>query len=640
MMSKEYFQAAAVADEEEIVQLNDYLSRRALTKCFAKNSRGDDYGLRLPEEKSQPARSIAPYHYLRTDLALLLGPSGSKLLNRTWAKFHLSPLEQNPDRLRPALMNLFSVSARIAAPKGVGRALKRLVGEFEQRYFPVVVDQISSDQQRDSRRFALLSVLQNGMVDSMLNGLLESSTETEPERKGPRSSELSIPIEKDPNIARRQFLFEAAYRSKSWSEAYTQGRLLKPTTANTPAQNARFGHVCEALLSRPAPPSKKKQILTDLADCLEVPLSRRIQCALEALSIPFSSCQPGRLEETVCQLLPPGDPWWRASLSRLYRHRPVPGRWTDDLRSLCQTEPTSRPFGRVILNLLKLSRQRAKSGLSRYGLAGPCFRSEAADIRQRLDRVRESVSTWLAILPPGEEPIPTASSAPLTLTRERWQTLAELCRDLRVEPPHQARVQHQAHPIRVVQAQGARCLVLSPDFVALSEGEQRFLLARALFREASGLDRLAHRAASLNNPSLLYERALAYADWMGHPMSILQEHQAQSGDRVVVNVVLEEMFWLTEDENYARLAQILNHGGWCPIFEREADLFAATQSDLITVSHALVKAELWGKLSCQASDREGLGVLLDRQHPELFLRLQSLWMGVAERLQSEQLPTR
>ena len=170
MRSKEHFNGAAVADREEVTELYDYLARKILAKSFSKSVDESVYGLNVDSERQPHSAQLSPYHYLRTDLALLLGASGSKLLNKTWSKFRLSPNETNRARLRPCLVKLFSVAARIAAPRGIGHALKRLVSDFEKAYFCVVVDQDTINHKKTSRRFALLSVLQAGQGSHLLHG--------------------------------------------------------------------------------------------------------------------------------------------------------------------------------------------------------------------------------------------------------------------------------------------------------------------------------------------------------------------------------------------------------------------------------------------------------------------------------------
>jgi hypothetical protein len=305
MRSKEQFQGAAVADREEVSELYDYLARRLLAKSFSKSVSEHSYGLNAEHVRQASTRQLSPYHYLRTDLTLLLGASGSKLLNKTWSKYRLSPTESDRVRLRPCLMKLFSVAARIAATRGVGHALKRLVSDFEKAYFPVVVDQDMSNHRRTSRRFALLSVLQSGQGSHLLHGILEDPEGQEQTLSRAKNSYPSGHIEQDPNVARRQFLFEASYRAKSWSEAYRQARILKclaPTSARHKAVNRRLGRVAQGLLENGCPKSKKKQILSDLASLPELAIQRRIGFALDSLGSRSLGCRPGQVEGTALEL--------------------------------------------------------------------------------------------------------------------------------------------------------------------------------------------------------------------------------------------------------------------------------------------------------------------------------------------------
>ncbi|MFA7479782.1 MAG: hypothetical protein WC314_04700 [Vulcanimicrobiota bacterium] len=532
----------------------------------------------LPAAAAAKPREVqlCPFHALRTDLALLLGASGTQLLENTWETFQLSPSEKDPKRLRPCLMKLFSVAARIAATKGVGHALKRLVTDFEKAYFPV--------------------------VDA--------------------GAKVYLPaLEQDPTLARRQFLFEAAYRAKSWSDAYRQARILKaqaPASAPHRTVNRRLGRVFDGLMIDGCSRNKKKQILTDLASFEELAQESRINFALDALASRATGCFPGEPEKLALELIPPSDPWWRVSLNGLYRHLAVPNRWADDLQNLTQAEETLRGFCTVVLNILSCSGARAQTNLVRNGLKERCFQVDANQARARLARVREAVREWQTILPPivpkgcGDKP-----KDAFELTPEQSKFLEQVCHILEIEPTYS--------------------LTMSPDFFQCSEPEQRFLLARAVFRKAGGLDLLAQRASALATPQKILARAIEYAEWSGHEQALLDEFRDTDLTPDLVCILLQEVFWLTDDPIYHRLAVICHQGGWCPLFDREADLFAAGFADLVSASHGLVKATFQGEPITRACAREGLNSLLaiSDDCPDLCLRLQTLWLSVADDLQRE-----
>jgi hypothetical protein len=634
MLSKEYFRWAVVADRKEMDDLNDYVSERTTTRRFSKPQNLQNYDLPTPHKGSSRSQSPrkAPFHFLRNDLTLLLGPSGHKLITNTWSKHHLRTIEQDPSRLRPALVRLFSVAARIAAPKGLGHALKRLVGDFERLYFPIVADADLSEHRKEARRFAVLSVLQNGQGGHLLSGILGASSS---HSDGASSAEFnpSRHIERDPVQARRQFLFEAAYRSKSWSEAYKQARLISPTQHANPKFETKFIEVYRSLQCTECAQSKKKQALVDLACCSSQRRLQRVAYALKAASSLSPACRPGELEKVLCDLLPAGDPWWRSSLSRLYRHRPVATRWTSDFRRLCQVEPSSRDLCKVVLNILGFSRTRATLSLQRHRLIAPCLEIEPKLARIRLERVRETVKVWLDLAPPSCTH-PSHNGTLVNLSNTLWGCITDACLRLHVEVPVQVRVSFQTQPALVLQTSRKRLISVNPDFLASSQSEQKMLLARAVFRHAGGLEQLEQRALDLFRPKPALSRALDYAEWSGHDSTPLEQLPGEPDINETV-VALEEMYWTTHDTHYRRLAEVVNQGCWCPLFDREADLFGSSFVDIVSASHALLKTQSLGPRCAQAALEQGLGFLtgIADDCPAVILRLQTLWLASAESFQ-------
>ena len=632
MISKEDFRDAAVAGLEEIEQLNDFVKRNAAHKHFSKPDDGRPYGLQVASA-TENAQQLAPYQFLRTDLGLLLGPSGSRLLNNTWNKYELTPGERDSARLRPALMRLFSAAARIAAPRGVGQALKRLVGDFERRYFPIVADAVSAEHSHKERRFALLSVLQNGQGSHLLNGLLGNSPTNFQSDPALPDSLPSRHISQDPVTARRQFLFEAAYRAKSWSDAYRQARALNQVPQN-PRFDQKLGQVCRSLGQTDCPRNKKKQILADLANGSKESRQQAVNLALEALSSPILGCRPGELENLICELLEPGDPWWKSSLNRLYRHLPVPHRWSSDMRRLWQVEPTLRGFCRVLFSILRYPRQRALAGMIRHGMASPALSIDPAVIRQRFFKVKDEVSHWLELLPPVEEP-PLEPTTPVELSNSHTQMMRSIASLLSTVAPGNCFVDDQQDPVIIVGHGENTKLLISRQFLSSPEPEQKFHLARALYRHASGLDRLQNRAGDMDQFSSLLEKALAYAEWNAHSAQPLEELPTGLLAGPELLAALEDMYWETQDATYQRMALIIHHGGWCPLFAREADLFAGCYADLTSASYAMVKSELWKRQIEDISDNVGLEALivLSETSSVVCLRLQTLWVETADSLQ-------
>ena len=408
-------------------------------------------------------------------------------------------------------------------------------------------------------------------------------------------------------------------------------KCLAPKSNRHKAVNRRLGRVAQGVLGNGCPGVKKKQLLSDLACLSELALHRRIEFCLDALGSRHVGCRPGQLERTALELIATKNPWWKVSLNRLYRHLPVPERWTDDLRTLCQSEPSLRGFCRVVLNTLRYSGQRAHYNLSRNGLGQTCFPLVPNLSKARMNKVRRWVLWWKSLLPSRPDPETVTYGAPLKLTSEDWSFIFEICAILEMEAPNRAMSRNQAQPARVWHS----VLCLSPEFGNCSPAEQRFLLARTLFRSACGLDDLERQAVRFSTPEKILHRALDYAEWSGHRAEMLEEFRQTKPGQELAQTALEETFWSTGDPVYQKFALMCQHGGWCPLFDREGDLFAACFSDLVSASQALVKVCFWGQHISQVCHNQGLAPLLSasRECPVLCLRLQTLWMSVADEVQ-------
>jgi len=641
MISKQFLRTAAVAESGEIEQLSDYVVDRRASKSFEKR-KGRPYqsfqGAAPPAPSDGPKKRPTPYHFLRTDMVLLLGPSGGKLLSRTWSKYHLHSEERNPEKLRPALLKLFSVAARIAAPRGVGQALKRLVADFERLYFPIVTDPAMEERRKSARRFALLSALQSGQGSHLLHGVL-GDTPSGADIKACNIETLpSKHIERDPTVARRQFLFESAYRAKSWSDAYRHARYLnRSETVNTDrkAFSRRLTNVFAEMMEDGCHGAKKKQALTDLAICSDQNLSARLNYALKASFGTNLGCRPGELETLLIGLLPPSDPWWRPAISRVYRHLPVSNRWMDDLRKLWQQEKNLRGLCRVIFSILRYPKYRAEAALLRHHLPSVWHDYSYDALPHTLKKIKCEVQNWFKLLPPVPDCTHRSPGTAAALPPELWAHLVKVCGVLETSPPCQCVTNMQYRPVEIRHQGSHKSFSFSPDFLHFSTEEKKVLLARALFRNATGLDQLETRATSLNSPAAILERATAYAEWEAHLPDPLWETGKVHPEYQDVLIALEEMYWNTEDENYRRFATLVQRQAWCPLFDRESDLFAASFSDLVNTSHALVKAELWRRELVEQTEREGLLSLRHKLHDAsaLALRLQNLWINAADKLQ-------
>lgn len=629
MIGKEQWKRAVEADASEIDHLTDYLSQRKTCRSFRKKPVPDQATPNRFSTSKTPSRQTPPFHYLRGDLNVLLGPSGGKLLTNTWSKFHLSPAERSPERLKPALMKLFSVAARIAAPRGVGQALKRLVSDFERVYFPIVETPQAESHHKKTRRFALLTVLQEGKGDRLLSYLLDS----EP----CHSADPTLPsrwIEDDLQLARRRFLFESACRSKSWSEAYRQARLLQARSepASNSSVHGRFLQLCLGLSESSGSPSKKKQVLTDLAALSSNSPEARLDYALKAVHIPTPDCRAGDIERIVCDALAPADPRWKITLARLYRHSPENRRWMTDFRLLWQSVPSLQPRLKLLLNLLRLPKARVDASLLRRGLKARISEgNNPATVRIRLSKVREIVKQWQEVLPPDSHS-KSATGAIISLKSDHWSFILDVCTRLEIEPPVYAKANLQIQPVISNLTNGRRSISLSPEFFALRSSEQKFLMARALFRGAAGLESLEPRLRYLHSPQELYQRARAYAEWMGHSCDPLHDSALGQPDFPTLLVGLEELFWNSGDEAYQRLASIAHTGCWCPLFESEADHFAASFVDIVSASHAMAQTVVARRPAHNAHHLDGLSAIFrdNPNQPVLALRLQRLWVTYLE----------
>lgn len=98
-------------------------------------------------------QSPTPMSHLREEFTLLLGTAGAELVARTWRRFQLDPGESDPGTLRPALVALFFGGARLAAPRGGGRALKQILRDFEADFFSLSQVAVAPSRQRRRREY-------------------------------------------------------------------------------------------------------------------------------------------------------------------------------------------------------------------------------------------------------------------------------------------------------------------------------------------------------------------------------------------------------------------------------------------------------------------------------------------------------
>ena len=629
-------QNAAVAGAEEIHKLSSYLQPFQCRRSFSKELPAPATPLARGQNADGSQRP--PFHHLRDEFALLLGISGGNLVLKTWERHQLEPQETEPARLRPALLKLFSNAARLAAPRGASQALKTILRGFENAYFTISLVSANPNYLH-KHRFSLLALIQTGHGANLLTTVLS------PPLAPPRKS--SNPSENDQVRLRREFLFEASCRSKSWTEAYRQSRLLcygSPRPQLPVSIERRLSEVYSKNLDVSTPASKKKQILSDIARLPpEHGGDQPREFALRAASAVAVSCRPGEDEALLCKLFPASDPRWRISLRKLYRHRPMAESWMLHLRKFWQQEPSLRPYCRVLFSLMRFSRRRAEITHATLPPGPSGERLETAQLRARVERVRQEVRFWNTLLPTdersAEDDIPMGGTV-INLRTSLWQHILKVSAELGLEAPRRVRVLASFHEVGLRSGQDGTEIVLGPVLLSTREGEARFLLARALFRYACGLDGLAARGQTLVPPDQLAKRVQAYNEWMCHasePLAFLGEARMDPREVEVdeLQVALEELFWSTGDVLYARCCEVLANRDFCPRGELEADAFAHRYCDIGEATYGVLASGLSDLAVYRECEALGLSSIHGslKSNPSLVLRIQSLWMSGMEELQ-------
>jgi hypothetical protein len=349
------------------------------------------------------------------------------------------------------------------------------------------------------------------------------------------------------------------------------------------------------------------------------------------------SCRPGEDDALLCNLLPASDPRWRVSIRHLYRHRPCSESWLATLRKIWQKEPSLRPYCRLLFSLLRFSRRRAEVAHASLPPVNSSERLEPCQLSSRLLRGKEEVEAWNRLLP---EPVATETTAAggtvIRVRRTLWDHIVKVSHELGLTAPQRVRVIPRFDDIGVRIVNGETELVISPVMLSTREGEARFLVARALYRHAVGLEVLERRGLPLSNLQAIAERAVSYTEWKGYscePFSVWP-----SGGNVEIEelqVALEELYWQTSDPVYAKLCEVLANRCWCPRAELEADNYAHRFCDMIDASYAVVSTGLVCLPIYRDCETRGIGSLMPKlkDHPGIVLRLQNLWMSGCEEVQ-------
>lgn len=630
----EKIESAAVAQRDEICKLSNFFRPYQQPRAFSKEFPRVLLLAPAPHDaEPESERRRPPFHHLRDELALLLGLSGSNLVLTIWERHGLSLHEKRPDSLRPALLKLFSTATRIAAPRGCSQGLKAILRGFESEYFPVNPVPETGNAATGDRRFSLLALIQAGQGA----GLLPRSPSLAPARSAPSPC---LPSETERSRLRREFLFESSCRAKSWTEAYRHSRILAygtPRPRLPVAVERRLPEVYRMNLGATTPGSKKKQILADIARLPAEYEEQPEEFALRAVSALALSCRPGEDDALLCKVLPPSDPRWRISIRHLYRHRPQPDTWMSTLRKLWQQEPRLRPYCRLLFSLIRFSRRRAEVALSVQPPVPSSERLEPCQLRARLQRGREEVALWTGLLEePADEPSVIAGGSAVKVRTTLWEHIVSVSHELGLTAPQRVQVVPRFEDVGIRSVHGNLELVVNPVMLSTREGEARFLIARALYRHALGLDVLERRGARLGDHRAIAERAISYTEWKGYslePFSIWQDEGEVEIEEL--QVALEDLYWQTSDAVYAKLCEVLANQCWCPRAELEADIYAHRFCDMIDATYGVIATALACLPLYRDCESAGIGLLVPklRSYPGLALRLQNLWMSGSEEIQ-------
>lgn len=638
---------AVTAQDQEVESLSRYLDAYQRERSFSKvpSTGGDNLhsgGLASAGERNTAyASRRSPFHHLQAEFSFLLGISGGRLVCKIWERFHLDLTESRPHILKPAILKLFSTAARIAAPRGSSRALRTLLKAFEAEYFLTEETSKTPVDPSHEQRFTLLAMISTGQGAQLLSSVLASS------RNGIYRTEPSTPSSKaggDRARLRREFLFEVSCRSMNWAEAYKQARamnLSKPADGMGRSLEGRFREVYRRQLCEALHPSKKKQLLSDLAGGLvECPDTRK-EYTLQAFSLPARSTRPGAQEALLLDLLSPDDPRWMVALSRLYRYRPMPERWMNSFRKIWQSKRRSRTYIQVLFSIMRLPRRRALATLYEQEGRFTLHQPPASLTRARLERVKTEVKSWKAILSPRSPYQGRVFDGPVVNLRAGlWRHIVQVCNLLEESVPCRIRVGSDIANVWVRQHDGEKEIVIHPTLLSLSDGESRFLLAAALYRHATGLDTLAAPGEGLGEMMGVQQAAILYTQWQRYPEELLLGiEDATDLEFADLQPVLEELYWKTDDPMYLRLCEVLTSGCWCPRGEVEADLFAAGFCHLLDASYAITNSGLACLPLYRSCESGGLRALIPqlKHHRALTLRLQNLWMSGHEQFQMDRI---
>ncbi len=635
----------ARARSEEVANLNRTFKASSTHRRFSKLVPSSYRGIfKSSETETSPLDAFSstprlPFHHLKIELSLLLGSCGAKMVVKAWERASHQVDEKSAEALRPTLLRLFATAARVAAPRGLGRPLKTLIGNFERDYFPVNEEKRSAEPIEHQQRFQLLATIQVGEGAKLLTTVLTEKThDLKVVRRLP--SRPSEGISEEQVRCHREFLFENAYRARNWAEAYRQGRLLslaESSVANSTFRS-RYREIIQRLLADPNESlSKKKQLNVDLQNLsfdLHGNPSTRATIANAVLSPIHETCRPGEREELLVRALPISDARWSLSFRQHFRQRPSSEVWIAQLGKLWQAESETRPLCRLIFSLVRFSRRRTEETLRSHAWLTRRPPMEPLLQRSRLLRAAEEVERWNSLLTDDlHTPKTVTPGARVQLSPDLWQHLVRCASSLGHVTPREVRLAPLSEHARLEELPQGLTLLVNPTLLSLSRDEIKFILARTLFRFFSGLESLEARWRGLHQPATLLKVAQKFVrNREHHTLSDgkrLLERCAQTVTREELMVNLEDLFWSTKESAYKDFAHIAHQGCWYLKGETEAIRFGQHFCDLVTASYGLVGSALACQPLYRSSEAMGLGSLHTafKDDPWLVLALQNLWMN-------------
>ena len=555
--------------------------------------------------------SRSPYYFLLDQWVAHLGSRAERTLRETWHEFGLEPNETRSSLLRPCLLKCFLKATQLAVHPESLEQIRKSLSAFEGNYFNLRTSRVSDE----TSRFTLLACLQKGLGALLVGPARESDRQSS-------SHKLSC----EPSVAEWELQLESDCRNGRWIDAWR--RLKKRKSLGTTTSAYKLLKILDGLSAEGYHQGAGSQLLGELAGHTKFTRVQRRKFACRAWDHRELQCRVGRLEQTTLELFSVRDPVWTKSLESLYRNCSVPQRWRNDLRTLSRKGAWKKRKCRILFDLLRYPVARAQHSLEQNLRSQTHQPFDYAEALESLRVSRASTALWLERLEAVLDSEIGATGELVLLSRETEDVLTEVCGLFSLPKEQRVEVSLQFDAVKFRSRGGDLSILVHPEFLSCPESQQQFLLARAVFRELSGLRELEKRIRVLSTPKGLANRALEYAEWNGHDYQLLDTARRDEVQVEVLLSALETTYWKTEDRFYRSLALLLCQPGWTPSLEARADVFASQFTDVVSASHALVKEDMWSRNVLGLSPAQGLEPLTRTrgQFSRLCLRLQRLWI--------------